>query len=87
MCWQSEQEEIARITLEQRTDVETVHPELKGAFGPPCYLRHQASITPFCPEGSRYCGVPVWKGLQKDEDNKLTHPNFTIESAMAKRVI
>jgi hypothetical protein len=27
----------------------------------PCYLRRRAGETPYCPEGDRYCGVPVWK--------------------------
>ncbi len=27
---------------------------------PPCTLRKEAGVTPFCPEGPRYCGVPVW---------------------------
>ena len=28
---------------------------------PPCGLRHAAHQTPYCPEGTRYGGVPVWK--------------------------
>ena len=24
-------------------------------------LRHAAAARPICPEGDRYCGIPVWK--------------------------
>ena len=27
---------------------------------PPCTLPHAAGVRPTCPEGPRYCGVPVW---------------------------
>lgn len=28
---------------------------------PPCVLRDRAGLRPPCPEGERYCGVPVWR--------------------------
>jgi hypothetical protein len=28
---------------------------------PPCVVRSEAGQTPKCPEGERYCGVPVWR--------------------------
>jgi hypothetical protein len=28
---------------------------------PPCVVRHAAGSKPFCPEGERYCGIPVWR--------------------------
>lgn len=28
---------------------------------PPCVLRAEAATRPYCPEGERYCGVPVWR--------------------------
>ncbi len=81
------QEEIGRITMEQRADVEMRFPELKGYFGPPCYLRAQAGISPPCPEGALFCGVPVWRGLEKDADGNLKNPDLAIEAQQAKRVI
>lgn len=27
----------------------------------PCGVRVRADLTPICPEGKRYCGVPIWK--------------------------
>jgi len=74
------QEEIGRITLQQRQDVESVHPELKGMFGPPCYLRHDSGDKPYCPEKDRYCGVPVWRAKDGEE-------RYSIEKVMAERVI
>ena len=29
---------------------------------PPCVLRSESGARPVCPEGERYCGVPVWRG-------------------------
>lgn len=55
------QEEIWRASLEEVRAVSAVQPELVKWIRPPCTLRAQAGITPFCPEGPRYCGVPVWK--------------------------
>jgi thymidylate synthase ThyX len=55
------QEEIWRASLEEVRAVSAVQPELVRWIRPPCTLRAQAGITPFCPEGPRYCGVPVWK--------------------------
>jgi thymidylate synthase ThyX len=70
------QEEIGKITLEQRQDIEKIHPELKGIFGPPCYIRRDIGVKPFCPEGKRYCGVPVWLGGK-----------YSIDEVMKKRKI
>jgi thymidylate synthase ThyX len=55
------QEEIWRASLEEVRGVSEVQPELVRWVRPPCALRLQAGITPFCPEGPRFCGVPVWK--------------------------
>jgi thymidylate synthase ThyX len=55
------QEEIWRASLEEVRGVSEVQPELVRWVRPPCTLRLQAGITPFCPEGPRFCGVPVWK--------------------------
>jgi len=28
---------------------------------PPCGIRQMAGTRPYCPEGERFCGIPVWK--------------------------
>ncbi len=55
------QEEIWRASVEETLQVRAVHPRLGAYIEPPCTLRKQAGVTPFCPEGPRFCGVPVWK--------------------------
>lgn len=67
LCYTA-QEEIWRASLEETQAVTAVHPRLGQYIHAPCTLRKQAGITPFCPEGPRYCGVPVWKmGLEQFE--------------------
>ena len=60
LCYTA-QEEIWRCSREEVEQVRRVHPLLGQHIQPPCTLRKQAGITPFCPEGPRFCGVPVWK--------------------------
>ncbi len=60
LCYTA-QEEIWRASKEETLQVKGVHPALAEHIQPPCTLRKRAGITPFCPEGPRYCGVPVWK--------------------------
>ncbi len=60
LCYTA-QEEIWRASLEETLQVRQVHPLLGRHIQPPCTLRKEAGITPFCPEGRRFCGVPVWK--------------------------
>ena len=60
LCYTA-QEEIWRASIEETQAVQKVHPQLGQYIHAPCMLRKQAGITPFCPEGPRYCGVPVWK--------------------------
>jgi len=54
------QEEIWRSSLDEITQCETLFPALFKHIGPPCTLRHRAEMKPFCPEGKRFCGTPVW---------------------------
>ncbi|MBI2930321.1 MAG: FAD-dependent thymidylate synthase [Planctomycetes bacterium] len=54
------QEEIWRCCLEEVRQVAAVHPSLARHLLPPCGLRKEAGSSPYCPEGDRYCGVPVW---------------------------
>jgi len=60
LCYTA-QEEIWRASVEEVAQVKAVHPALARHIQPPCTLRKEAGITPFCPEGPRFCGVPVWK--------------------------
>lgn len=60
LCYNA-QEEIWRATVDEVRQVREVHPRIGRFIAPPCGLRHAAGHRPFCPEGKRYCGVPVWK--------------------------
>ncbi len=60
LCYTA-QEEIWRCTLEEVRQVREVHPRIGEHLLPPCTLRRLAGLRPTCPEGPRYCGVPVWR--------------------------
>ncbi len=60
------QEEIWRASKEEVEQVGRVHPRLARHLLAPCGLRKEAGRRPFCPEGKRFCGVPVW-GMKVDE--------------------
>ena len=60
LCYTA-QEEIWRASLEETMQVRAVHPLLGRHISAPCTLRKEALIGPLCPEGPRYCGVPVWR--------------------------
>ena len=55
------QEEIWRASVDEVEQVRAIHPRLGRWLLPPCGLRERAGVTPYCPEGARYCGVPVWR--------------------------
>ncbi len=54
------QEEIWRASQEEVEQVRKIQPLIGEWIGPPCWARKRARLTPFCPEGDRYCGVPAW---------------------------
>jgi flavin-dependent thymidylate synthase len=54
------QEEIWRACVDEVRQVSELHPEIGRYLRAPCGLRKMAGRTPFCPEGSRYCGMRVW---------------------------
>ena len=62
LCFDA-QREIFETALEEVAQVREVLP-LIGAHvdGPPCVMRSRSGARPICPEGERYCGVPVWRG-------------------------
>lgn len=60
LCYNA-QEEIWRASVDETQQIREVNPRIGQYIGPPCLLRWMSRSTPFCPEGERYCGVPVWK--------------------------
>lgn len=60
LCYNA-QEEIWRASVDEAAQIRERHPLLGRYLLPPCTLRAMASIKPICPEGTRYCGVMVWK--------------------------
>ena len=65
LCYNA-QEEIWNATRDEVEQVREVHPRLGRHLLPPCGLRAAAGRKPYCPEGPRYCGVPVWKLAPED---------------------
>lgn len=69
LCYNA-QEEIWKASLEEVQQIAYVHPLIARYILPPCGLRKLAEVKPFCPEGNRYCGVPVWN-KSKTEYSRL----------------
>jgi len=59
LCYNA-QEEIWQAALDEVEQIKAVHPKLGKFLLPPCTIRMLAGTKPYCPEGKRYCGVPVW---------------------------
>lgn len=55
------QEEIFRATIDELTQVNAQFPLIGRHIKAPCYLRLRSGTTPYCPEGDKFCGLPVWK--------------------------
>ncbi len=60
LCYTA-QEEIWNMCRDEVMQVSEVFPELGKYLLPPCGVRQLAGVRPYCPEGDRFCGVPVWK--------------------------
>jgi thymidylate synthase ThyX len=64
LCYNAQRE----IFETARQETEQVRAALPGigeyVARPPCVVRHAAGSKPFCPEGSRYCGIPVWRNYE-----------------------
>lgn len=60
LCYNA-QEEIWRAAVDEATQVRAVNPRIGKHLLPPCGLRIHSGQKPICPEGDRYCGIPVWK--------------------------
>lgn len=61
LCYNA-QREIFESAHQETMQVANVLPEIgRYVNGPPCVLRSNAGTRPACPEGERYCGIPVWR--------------------------
>ena len=60
LCYNA-QEEIWRASVDEATQIREINPRIGQFLLPPCGVRAASPKKPFCPEGDRYCGVPVWK--------------------------
>lgn len=70
LCFNA-QEEIWRATLDEVEQIGEVYPQIGEWLLPPCTIRLEADQTkPYCPEGKRFCGVPVWN-LPRDKYRRL----------------
>lgn len=69
LCYTA-QEEIWKSCLEEVRQVKKIFPLIGRHLYAPCTLRKNADRKPYCPEGDRFCGVPVWK-LSLNEYERL----------------
>jgi thymidylate synthase ThyX len=60
LCYNA-QEEIWKASLDEARQIREVDPLIGRFLLPPCGVRLLGGARPICPEGDRYCGVPVWK--------------------------
>jgi thymidylate synthase ThyX len=60
LCWNA-QEEIWKASRDEAEQILAVEPRIGRWLLPPCGIRFRSGAKPICPEGDRYCGVPVWK--------------------------
>ena len=69
LCWNA-QEEIWRASRDEAEQILAVEPRIGRWLLPPCGIRARAGAKPICPEGDRYCGVPVWR-LSLEEQARI----------------
>ena len=60
LCYNA-QEEIWQASLDEAMQITEREPAIGRWLLPPCAVRHAAGRTPYCPEGDRFCGIPVWR--------------------------
>lgn len=70
LCYTA-QEEIWKNSVQEVSQVEKIFPALGKYLRAPCTLRQISGRKPFCPEGDRFCGVPVWKLSLADYERTL----------------
>ncbi|MBI1871100.1 MAG: FAD-dependent thymidylate synthase [Chlamydiae bacterium] len=69
LCYNA-QEEIWASCKDEVEQVRKIHPRIGKFLGPPCSLRDWAGTRPICPEGERFCGIPVWR-LELEEYERI----------------
>lgn len=64
LCFDA-QREIFDTARQEVAQVREVLPTI-GHYvdGPPCVMRSRAGVRPICPEGDRFCGIPVWRDYE-----------------------
>ncbi len=67
LCYDA-QREIFETAIDEVAQVREVLPAI-GHYvdGPPCVMRSRSGTAPICPEGERFCGIPVWRNYQFEE--------------------
>ncbi len=70
LCYNA-QEEIWRAAVDETAQVRDINPRIGKYLLPPCGLRALARQKPICPEGDRYCGIPVWKKELKEYERVI----------------
>ena len=60
LCYTA-QEEIWSASRDEVMQVSERFPRIAQYLRAPCWVRQQAGAKPYCPEGDRFCGVPVWR--------------------------
>ena len=70
LCYNA-QEEIFAASKDEALQIQQVNPQIGQYLGAPCTLRHASESSPYCPEGERYCGVPVWNIPIKEYERVL----------------
>ncbi len=64
LCYNA-QREIFETARQETEQVARVLPGIGHYVArPPCVLRSEAGRRPACPEGERYCGIPVWRDYE-----------------------
>jgi thymidylate synthase ThyX len=65
LCYNA-QEEIWQACLDEALQIRQAEPAIGRWLLPPCAVRQLAGRKPFCPEGERFCGIPVWRIEPRD---------------------
>ena len=60
LCYNA-QDEIWRACVDEAAQIRVVNQRIGQWLLPPCGHRDRAHLRPICPEGKRFCGIPVWK--------------------------
>jgi thymidylate synthase ThyX len=67
LCYDA-QREIFETAVDEVAQVREVLPTVgRYVDGPPCVMRSRAGTAPICPEGERFCGIPVWRNYHFEE--------------------